>query len=67
VSDNLVAGNDRQGGRRCSALDLVQFGVADAAGRYANEHLAGPRNRIGHVGRFEGLGERFEDAQAAKE
>ncbi len=47
VTDHFMAGNDGQPGRGRSTLDLIEFGVADAAGRYANQYfmLGGHRLR----------------------
>ena len=46
--DDLVPRNDGQLGFE-PALDLIQFGMADAACRHADANLAGPRLGRRHV------------------
>ena len=43
--DHLVAGNDRQTGRRCSALDFIEFGMADTAGMHLEQQFTAARLR----------------------
>ncbi len=42
---DLVAGNDRQPRRRGASLDLVEFGMADAADADRDPHLPPARFR----------------------
>ena len=44
--DDLMAQDDRQARRGHPALDLVQLGMADAAGLHVDQHLAAGRGRI---------------------
>ena len=51
--DDLMAEDDRQARRRRPPLDLVQLGVADAAGVYLDQQLALGRDRIGKIGQLQ--------------
>jgi len=53
AADHLMARNDRQVRRYGSALDLIQFGMADAADQDAQAHLAGTGRRNGDIHRLQ--------------
>ena len=64
---DLMAGDDRQAGRRRAPLDLVELGVAHAAHRHPHQHLPRPRHRPGHLGRLQRLGVLREIADAPQQ
>jgi len=52
-ADDFVTRNDGQFGFGQIAVDDVQIGAADAAGRYPDLHLSGSRQRLGQFHRLE--------------
>ena len=54
--DDLMAQDDRQPRRRRPSLDLVELGVADAAGVHLDQQLTLARNRIGQFANSSGRG-----------
>ena len=66
-ADHLVAEDDRQARRGRPPLDLVQLGVADAAGGHADEDLSGAGNGLGQLGRLQGARVVPELSEAAKD
>ena len=52
--DDLMAGDDRQPGRRHTPFDLVEFGVTDPADAHPDQDFARGRRRVGPVGPISG-------------